>query len=98
MANLESISNSNVAQNCAFRSCVLDIADIYINKYTCAQMADRLDTVIRESAEANNWVLAQCSDNGISMDELRSAIDEMADTKYADTACLWDVKLFNKED
>lgn len=98
MANHNIITDSNSAQTCASRSHVLDIADIYINKYTCAQMADRLDDFRRETAEANTWVLAQCSANGVSLSDLKSAIDEVAETRYADTAYLWDAAIFNQQE
>ena len=97
MAESNITLQSESAQARALRSHVLDIADVYINKYTCAQMADRLDDFTRETREANTWVLAQCKANGVSMDELRSAIDEVAETRYANTACLWDVQIFNQE-
>ena len=97
MAESNITLQSESAQARALRSHVLDIADIYINKYTCGKMADRLDDEIRETREANVWVLAQCKANGVSMNELRSAIDEVAETRYADTACLWDVQIFNQE-
>lgn len=98
MANQNIITDSQSAQICASRSHVLDIADIYVNRYTCGCMADRLADYERETAEANTWVLAQCSANGISLSDLRSAIDEVAETRYADTACMWDPRIFNKQE
>ena len=95
-SNIESQFNS--AQTRTVRAEALGIADIYVNRYTCGKMADRWDDEIRETNEANAWVLAQCKANGVSMDELRAAIYEVAETKYAHTACLWDVGIFDQED
>ena len=53
---------------------IQDIVDIYTNRYTCACMADRLADEERECLEANRWMLAQKSANGISNEEVREAI------------------------
>ena len=56
---------------------IRDIVDIYTNRYTCACMADRLADEERECLEANRWMLAQMTANGISKQELKEAINEL---------------------
>ena len=53
---------------------IQDIVDIYTNRYTCACMADRLADEERYCREANTWMLAQKTANGISNEEVREAI------------------------
>lgn len=73
---------------------IQDIVDVYVNKYTCAAMAERLADEERECQEANNWIKAQVSANGITDQELYEALckSEQA-AKDKGTACFYDLDI-----
>jgi len=53
---------------------ILDIVSVYINRYTAAQFCDRTADIERYSEEANNWMRAQKSANGIKNKEIKEAL------------------------
>lgn len=73
---------------------IQDIVDVYVNKYTCAVMAERLADEERECQEANNWIKAQVSANGITNEELYEALCKSEkDAKDKGTACFYDLDI-----
>ena len=73
---------------------VQDIVDVYVNKYTCAVMAETLAEEERECQEANNWIKAQVSANGITDEELYTALCKSEqDAKDKGTACFYDLDI-----
>lgn len=74
---------------------IQDIVAIYTNRFTCAVMGDyNLDTENRMCAEANNWMLAQKTANGITNEELREALKaEEEKARQNKTACVYSMEL-----
>ena len=73
---------------------IQDIVDVYVNKYTCAAMAERLADEERECHEANLWIKAQISANGITDQELYEALCKSEqDAKEKGTACFYDLDI-----
>ena len=73
---------------------IQDIVDVYVNKYTCAVMAETLAEEERECHEANLWIKAQISANGITNEELYTALCKSEqDAKDKGTACFYDTDI-----
>lgn len=56
---------------------IRDIAAIYVNKYTAACFCDNMADEERYCEEANVWMLAQKSANGITNEEIKEAIETL---------------------
>lgn len=82
------------AQQITRQQQVQDIVDVYVNKYTCGAMADRLADAEKECKEANLWLKAQCSANNITNEELYTALCKAEqDAKEKGTACMYDLEI-----
>lgn len=54
---------------------ILDIVAIYTNRYTAACFCENMADEERYTKEANTWMLAQKTANGITNEELEEALD-----------------------
>jgi len=54
---------------------IQQIVEQYVNKYTCAQFAERLATIERESQEANDWFLKKRAELNITAQEIEAALE-----------------------
>lgn len=54
---------------------IQDIVAIYTNRYTAACFCENIADVERYTKEANTWMLAQKTANGITNEELEEALD-----------------------
>lgn len=56
---------------------IQDIVAIYANRYTAACFCDSIADEERYCTEANQWMLAQKSANGITNEEIKEAIEAL---------------------
>lgn len=68
---------------------IQQIVSIYVNKYTCASMADKQIYIDRECDQANQYLQEQINALGITKDELNAALDLVDQTP-----CIFDSKMF----
>lgn len=74
---------------------IQDIVSIYVNRFTSAVMSDMaLVEEKRYCQEANNWMRAQISANGITKEEMREALEACEENARAKgTACVYDLDM-----
>ena len=75
---------------------VYEVASSFANKYTCAEMADRLADVYREIDQANEYAQQKINELNISEEEFDKALDKYCDYCVSiGTACIYDTKKLN---
>lgn len=75
---------------------IKQIAKQYVEKYTCATMADSLTDVVKEQGEANDWLFTKINELHIQKDEFQKAIDQCKiEAAEHGTACWYDARLFS---
>lgn len=68
---------------------IQQIVSTYVNKYTCASMADKQIYIDRECNQANQYLQEQINALNITKDELNAALDLINQTP-----CIFDSKMF----
>lgn len=63
---------------------VLDIVEVYTNRYTAAQFCDWQCDIDRYANEANIWFRAQRSANNITGEEIAEALSEISKISIRD--------------
>lgn len=72
---------------------VYEVASSFANKYTCAEMADRLADMNREIVQANEYAQQKINELNISEKEFEIVLDKYYDyCKSIGTACIFDTK------
>lgn len=68
---------------------IQQIVSTYVNKYTCASMADRQIWVDRECEQANQWLKNQIDTHNITKEELNAGLEQCDQVP-----CIFDTEMF----
>lgn len=55
---------------------IQQIVDRYVRNYTCAQMAEKMITIDRETKQANDWFIQKRQELNITAEEIQNALEQ----------------------